>query len=308
MFFKNPMEELLILEKKGIPITIIGLPYVGKTTLVNWLKDENFTRPKPSVGVNFEQIKIGDLTFNVFDISGQKSYRSAIWKSYVMTSVGIIFVIDSTDKEQIDEVAKWFWIMVDEWLKGNYSDKVILFLANKADLKNTLNLEYIIDKLNLTKMSNYSDLSFQIFKTSIRENQNIEYAMKWFTKKVKQLIELQSKAPESVLISDTSGNIVSLYDPNSIVEDPSMFVGYLKALSGFTNELLGHEKFKVIKVDPYFYFMTEEGDYCISIAVKDELTLPEARRVSFLIQDYLIKNKKNLDHKKLDEYIYSLFS
>jgi len=216
MFFKNPMEELLILEKKGIPITIIGLPYVGKTTLVNWLKDENFTRPKPSVGVNFEQIKIGDLTFNVFDISGQKSYRSAIWKSYVMTSVGIIFVIDSTDKEQIDEVAKWFWIMVDEWLKGNYSDKVILFLANKADLKNTLNLEYIIDKLNLTKMSNYSDLSFQIFKTSIRENQNIEYAMKWFTKKVKQLIELQSKAPESVLISDTSGNIVSLYDPNSI--------------------------------------------------------------------------------------------
>lgn len=308
MFFENLMEDLLILEKKGIPITIIGLPYVGKTTLVNWLKNEKFTRPKPSVGVNFEQIKVGDLMLNIFDISGQKSYRSTIWKSYVMTSVGIIFTIDSTDKEQIDEVAKWYWIMIDEWLKGNYSDKVILFLANKADLKDSLNLEYIIDKLNLTKMSNYPDLSFQIFKTSIRENQNIEYAMKWFVKKVNQLIEIQRITPEAILISDTSGNIISLYDPNKIIEDPDMFVGYLKALSGFTNELLGHEKFKVIKVNPFFYFITEEEDYCISIAVKDELTLPEARRLSFLIQNYLSKNKKNLDHEELNVYIHSLFS
>ena len=87
-----------------------------------------------------------------------------------------------------------------------------------------------------------------------------------------------------------------------------MFVGYLKALSGFTNELLGHEKFKVIKVNPYFYFISEGEDFVISIAVKDELTLPEARRLSLLIQDYLIKKKKNLKIQELEEHIYSLFS
>ena len=302
------MEDLLVLKKKGIPITVIGLPYVGKTTLVNWLKDEKFTRPKPSVGVNFEQIKIGNLTLNIFDISGQKSYRSTIWKSYAMTSVGIIFILDSADKESIEESAKWFWVMINNWLKGNYSDKVILFLANKSDLKDSLNLEYIIDKLNLNKMANYSDLSFQIFKTSMRENKNIDYAMKWFTKKVKQLMETQSSSPEAIIISDSSGNMISLYDPNRIVEDPSMFVGYLKALSGFTNELLGHEKFKVIKVEPYFYFITEDNNYGISIAVKDELILPEARRLSFLIQDYLTKNKKSLNPAKLEHHINSLFS
>ncbi len=302
------MEDLLNFEKKGIPITVIGLPYVGKTTLVNYLKNKKFTRPKPSVGVNFEQIVVRDIPLNIFDISGQKSYRSTIWKSYIMTSVGIIFVLDSTDKEHIDEAAKWFWIMVDEWLKGNYSDKVILFLANKGDLKDALNLEYIIEKLTLTKMSNYADLSFQIFKTSIRENQNIDYAMKWFVKKVKQLIDVQSINPKAVLISDTSGNVISLYDPNEFLEDPDMFVGYLKALSGFTNELLGHEKFKVIKVEPYYYFITEENDYCVSIAVEEEQILPEARRLSFLIHDYLTKNKKGLNHQKLDDYLNSLFS
>jgi small GTP-binding protein len=302
------MEDLIKLEKKGIPITVIGLPYVGKTTLVNWLKNEKFTRPKASIGVNFEQIKVGDITLNLFDISGQKSYRSTIWKSYVMTSVGIIFVIDSTDTKHIDEVAQWFWVMVDDWLRGNYSDKVILFLANKSDLKNSKNLEYIIEKLNLTKMSNYADLSFQIFKTSIRENQNIDYAMKWFIKKVKQLTELHHILPEAILISDISGNVLSLYDPNEIVEVPSMFVGYLKALSGFTNELLGHEKFKVIKVEPYFYFITEEEGFCISIAVKEELTLPEARRLSFIIQDYLSKNKKNLKGEDLENFLKSLIA
>ncbi len=302
------MDDLLRLKKKGIPITIIGLPYVGKTTLVNWFKVEKFTRPKPSVGVNFEQIKIGDLTFNIFDISGQKSYRSTIWKSYAMTSVGIIFVLDSTDNEQMDEATKWFWIMVDEWLKGYYSDKVILFLANKADLKNSMNLEQIINTMNLTKMSNYSNLSFQIFKTSIRENENIDYAMKWFTTKVKQLMEVQDITPEAVLISDLNGNMISLFDPNQVVDDPSMFVGYLRALSGFTNELLGHEKFKVIKIEPYFYFITEENEHVISIAVKDELALPEARRLSSLIQDYLNKHKKDLEPYQLDEHIHSLFS
>ena len=302
------MEELLKLEKKGIPITVLGLPYVGKTTLVNWLKGGKFTRPKPSVGVNFEQIQVGNLTLNLFDISGHKSYRSTIWKSYVLTSVGIIFVIDSTDKELLDEASKWFWILIDEWLQENYSDKVILFLANKSDLKDSINLEYIIDKLNLNKMSNYADLSFQVFKTSIRENQNIDYAMKWFVKKVKQLMEIQSTSPEAIVVTNVTGDILGLYDPNSIIEDPSMFVGYLKALSGFTNELLGHERFKVIKVDPYYYFITEDEDYGISIAVKEELTLPEARRLSFIIQGFLLDNKELLDREKLEEFIGRLFS
>ena len=117
-----------------------------------------------------------------------------------MTSIGIVFVLDSTDKEEIDEAAKWFWIMIDDWLQGHYSDKVILFLANKNDLKGSLNLEDIINKINLTRMANYTDLSFQIFKTSIRENQNVDYALKWFIKKVKQLVEVQKLIPAAILI------------------------------------------------------------------------------------------------------------
>jgi len=120
------------LTKKGIPITVIGLPYAGKTTLVNWLREKRFTRPKPTVGFDFDQIQVGDVFFNIFDISGQKSYRASMWKSYVMTSVGIIFVLDSTNSAEIDEALKWFWVMIDDWLESVFSDKVILFIANKS--------------------------------------------------------------------------------------------------------------------------------------------------------------------------------
>jgi hypothetical protein len=85
-----------------------------------------------------------------------------------------------------------------------------------------------------------------------------------------------------------------------------MFVGYLNALSGFTNELLGHDKFKVIKVDPYYYLISEEKKHVVSIAVDNEQALPEARRLSFLINEFLSKNRKNVNKESLAKFIDTL--
>lgn len=297
------MEELLKLTKKGIPITIIGLPYAGKTTLVNWLKEKRFTRPKPTVGFDFEQVQVGDVLFNIFDISGQKSYRASMWKSYVMTSVGIIFVLDSTNSEDIDEALKWFWVMIDDWLESVFSDKVILFLANKTDLKDSLNLDDIIDQLKLTRMSLYSDISFQIFKTSIRTEANLNYALQWFVSKVKQSVQLQDQKPLAVIVSDSIGTPLYIYDPLNLVDDTGMFISYLKALSGFANEIFGHEKFKVIKIDPHFFFISEENNYVVSVAVSEDMALPEAGRLAYLIHKYISKTKKEVNEDKLKEFI-----
>ena len=297
------MEDLLKLTKKGIPITIIGLPYAGKTTLVNWLKEKRFTRPKPTLGFDFEQVQVGDVFFNIFDISGQKSYRASMWKSYVMTSVGIIFVLDSTNSEDLDEALKWFWIMIDEWLESVFSDKVILFLANKTDLKGSMNLDDIIDQLKLSRMSSYSDISFQIFKTSIRTETNLNYALQWFVSKVKQSVQSQDQKPLAVIVSDSIGTPLFMYDPLNLVDDTGMFIGYLKALSGFANEIFGHEKFKVIKIDPHFFFISEEKNYVVSIAVSDDMALPEAGRLSHLIHKYIAKIKKEVNTDKLKTFI-----
>ncbi|MHA2358291.1 MAG: ADP-ribosylation factor-like protein [Candidatus Heimdallarchaeaceae archaeon] len=102
------MEDILEINKKGTSITIVGLPYAGKTTLVNWMIERRFTRPKPTVGLKFYQVTIGGVNFNIFDLSGQVQYRETLWESYVMTSAGIIFVLDSTDEQNIEEAKKHF--------------------------------------------------------------------------------------------------------------------------------------------------------------------------------------------------------
>jgi small GTP-binding protein len=297
------MKDLLKLNKSGIPVAVIGLPYGGKTTLVNWLKEKRFTRPKPTIGLKFDQVVIGDVTFSIFDISGQESFREEVWKNYAISSAGIIFVLDSSDAQKVEEAKKWFWIMMNEWLKGSYLDKVVLFLANKSDLKKSMNLEDIIEKLELTKMSSLPNISFQIFKTSLRTESNLEYAMKWFFSKVKQNFEIENQEPLAIIISDSIGTPLFIHDPHNLVDDTGMFIGYLKALSGFTDELLGEEKFKVIKVDPHFFFISEEKNVVISIAVEDENSLPEARRLSYLILEVLKHSKWEVRDQRLSSFI-----
>lgn len=297
------MEDILNLKKKGIPITIVGLPYGGKTTLVNWLLKKKFTRPKPTVGLKFDQVHIGDVVFNIFDLSGQVQYREEIWETYVMTSAGIIFILDSSDSSLLDEAKKWFWIIINDWLEGIFTDKVILFLANKSDLQKSMKLDEIIDSLGLTQMSSIPNLSFQIFKTSIRTNSNLEFAMKWFFSKIRQNVEEQKMKPSAIIVSDTSGTPVYLHDPNKIVDDTGMFVGYLRALSGFSDELLGQEKFKVIKLDNHYFFISESKDHIVTVAAKKEEALPEARRLSFLIQEFLAKDAEILANGDIDSFV-----
>lgn len=297
------MEDILNLKKKGVPITVVGLPYAGKTTLVNWLLEKRFTRPKPTVGLKFNQVQIGGINFNIFDLSGQAQYREEIWETYIMTSAGIIFVIDSSDSTLLEEAKKWFWTIINDWLQGIFSDKVILFLANKSDLQKSLKLDEIIGKLELSKMSSIPNMSFQIFKTSIRTSSNLEYAMKWFFSKIKQNVEEQKMKPSAIIVADSSGTPIYLHDPNNIVDDTGMFVGYLRALSGFSDELLGQEKFKVIKLDDHYYFISEGKNHVITIAAAREEALPEARRLSFLIQEFLAKDQKIVTNGELDSFI-----
>jgi len=291
------MENLFRLKQDTIPIVLIGLQYAGKTTLVNWLKEKRFTRPKPTAGVVVEKIEIDDIFFNIYDISGQKTFREDMWKSNVLTSLGVIFVLDSSDTLRLNEASIWYWKMVQEWLGESYSDKTILFLANKSDLKTSLSLDKIINELKLDEMSSYPNISFQFFKTSVRNEENIELAFKWFVSKIRRFRELQFKKFKALIVSDIFGNPLYVHDPDEIAQDTGMFVGYIKALSGFANEILGHEQFKVLKVDEKHFFISELNDHVVLIAVDQEEALPEARRFSILLHEYLKGENKDLKTK-----------
>ena len=57
----------------------------------------------PTIGSNYETIKVGNVTLQTHDLGGQDSLRK-VWKNFYPGTSGIIFVIDSTNDSQFDTI------------------------------------------------------------------------------------------------------------------------------------------------------------------------------------------------------------
>ena len=74
-----------------------------------------------------------------------------MWRHYYTGTQGLIFVVDSADRERIDEARRELHkIITDREMK----DAIILIFANKQDLKGALTPEEIPEKLGLTRLRN----------------------------------------------------------------------------------------------------------------------------------------------------------
>lgn len=116
-------------------VAMLGLDSSGKTTCLYRLKFHQYTETSPTVGFNCEKISVSmsnskDHMFTVWDAGGHERIRP-LWKSYARRADGIIFVVDSTDKERLEEAK----IELIKILKGPETQGMpVVVLANKQDL------------------------------------------------------------------------------------------------------------------------------------------------------------------------------
>ncbi|CAD8152180.1 unnamed protein product [Paramecium octaurelia] len=131
-------------QKKEMRILMVGLDAAGKTTILYKLKLGEVVSSVPTIGFNVEKVQYKNISFTVWDIGGQDKLR-LLWRHYFNGTQGIIFVIDSSDKERInvakDEIMR---LMSDEELK----DAALLVLANKFDISQ-VTVDELISKLDL---------------------------------------------------------------------------------------------------------------------------------------------------------------
>ena len=87
---------------------------------------------------------------NVWDIGGQKAIRP-YWKNYYDNTDGMVFVVDSSDEERLNECIE----ELDALLAEEGLAKVpLLVYANKQDLQFALEAEEILGKLKLMDIQN----------------------------------------------------------------------------------------------------------------------------------------------------------
>lgn len=131
-------------------ILMVGLDAAGKTTILYKLKLGEIVTTIPTIGFNVETVEYKNISFTVWDVGGQTKIRK-LWRHYFANTDGLIFVVDSNDRERIAEAEQELHNMLSE---DDLKDSVLLVFANKQDLPNSMSTAELTDKLKLNVLRN----------------------------------------------------------------------------------------------------------------------------------------------------------
>merc|ERR1712190_538468 len=89
-----------------------------------------------------------NLSFTVWDVGGQDKIRP-LWRHYYQNTQGLIFVVDSSDRDRIEDAREELTKMLNE---DEMRDAALLVLANKQDLPYAMSTSEVAEKLGLNDL------------------------------------------------------------------------------------------------------------------------------------------------------------
>lgn len=153
---------------------MVGLDAAGKTTILYKLKLGEIVTTIPTIGFNVETVEYKNITFTVWDVGGQDKIRP-LWRHYFQNTQGLIFVVDSNDRERLAESQEELTKMLGE---DELKDAVLLVFANKQDLPNALKASEITDKLGLQTLGTRK---WYIQSTCATQGQGLYEGLDWLS-------------------------------------------------------------------------------------------------------------------------------
>uniref|UniRef100_A0A3P8V294 ADP-ribosylation factor-like 13b n=1 Tax=Cynoglossus semilaevis TaxID=244447 RepID=A0A3P8V294_CYNSE len=143
---------------RKVTLVMVGLDNAGKTATVRGIQGENPDDVAPTVGFSKVDLKQGKFEVTIFDLGGGKRIRG-IWKNYYSESHGVVFVVDSSDIQRLQETRE---TMAEVLQHPRIAGKPVLVLANKQDQEGALAEADIIENLSLEKLVNENKCLCQI--------------------------------------------------------------------------------------------------------------------------------------------------
>merc|ERR1711862_588003 len=139
-----------MLGSKEMRILMVGLDAAGKTTILYKLKLGEVVTTIPTIGFNVETVEYKNISFTVWDVGGQDKIRP-LWRHYYQGTQGLIFVVDSNDRDRVEDAKEELNKMLNE---DEMREAVLLVFANKQDLPNAMPAAEVTEKLGLHNMRN----------------------------------------------------------------------------------------------------------------------------------------------------------
>mmetsp|Transcript_14377 Transcript_14377/g.21524 ORF Transcript_14377/g.21524 Transcript_14377/m.21524 type:complete len:179 (-) Transcript_14377:59-595(-) len=160
--------------KKEMRILMVGLDAAGKTTILYKLKLGEIVTTIPTIGFNVETVEYKKISFTVWDVGGQDKIRP-LWRHYFQNTQGLIYVVDSNDRDRIGEAAEELQKMLKE---DELRDATLLVFANKQDLPNAMSVSEVTDKLGLHSIS---DRKWYIQSTCATSGDGLYEGLDWLS-------------------------------------------------------------------------------------------------------------------------------
>jgi small GTP-binding protein len=153
---------------KPSKVVMIGLDGAGKTTILMQMKLGEHTQTVPTIGFNLEELRFGKVKMQVWDLGGQDKVR-VLWDRYLKEVDGVIFVIDSMDRDRFNpqngpSVKHEF----ESFMQNEYcQDALVMVMANKQDMHEiSASPEEIAELLDLENYKEIRKNKLKIFGCS----------------------------------------------------------------------------------------------------------------------------------------------
>lgn len=164
---------------KEVRILMVGLDGAGKTTILYKLRLGEYVRTVPTIGFNVETVKFKNLSFTVWDVGGQDKIRH-LWRQYMVNAQGLIFVIDSCDKERLKKAKQELDSLISD---PELSNVKLLVLANKNDLPAAMDASESTERLGL---SNLNGRKWHLQSCSGKTGDGLHEALNWLASAIKE--------------------------------------------------------------------------------------------------------------------------
>lgn len=162
----------LKLKEKEMRVLFLGLDNAGKSSVIKAFLGESIDELSPTLGFEIRTIETQGYRVNCWDVGGQTTIR-AYWRNYFETTDGIVWVVDSTDRNRIADCKRELdSVLQQERLAG----ASLLIFANKQDINGALTPEEIAQMLDLNAITRRH---WSIVNCSAKTRAGIEDGFNW---------------------------------------------------------------------------------------------------------------------------------
>ncbi|KAH9537280.1 hypothetical protein CY35_16G043400 [Sphagnum magellanicum] len=169
-----------IFGNREMRVVMLGLDAAGKTTILYKLHIGEVLSTVPTIGFNVEKVQYKNVEFTVWDVGGQEKLRP-LWRHYFNNTDGLIYVVDSCDRERIDKARDEFQAIVGDPLMRN---SAILVFANKQDQKGAMGTAEVCESLGLSTLRNRR---WHIQGTCAPKGEGLYEGLDWLATTLKQM-------------------------------------------------------------------------------------------------------------------------